>query len=76
MSLLHPCDEPAPPPSLAGSELLVDPSRPEICCVKGIMFAPRHRFLKDQFGEVECTPTELRCTCRGDGVCLYDLRWS
>jgi hypothetical protein len=40
-------------PVLTGEERLVDPQRPEICMVKGVMFAARRRFLKEQFGDAE-----------------------
>lgn len=52
MSLL--LERPGPPgplPALEGEEVLVDRARPEICKVKGAMFAGRKRFLKEQFGD-------------------------
>jgi hypothetical protein len=49
--LLQPGAPQPPPPSLTGNEVLLDPRNPEVCMVKGIMFAARHRFLKEQFGQ-------------------------
>lgn len=58
--LLQPGAPQPPPPALSGAEVLVDPRNPEICMVKGIMFAARHRFLKEQFG-----PDELEAILGG-----------
>lgn len=50
MSLLSERGGPqGPPPSLAGSEVLVDATHPELCKVKGVMFDGRKRFLTTQF---------------------------
>jgi hypothetical protein len=76
MSLLYPFDEPAPPPSLAGDERLVDPSRPDICYVKGIMFAARHRFLKEQFGEAELEAVLARLSRKTRGYAELPLAGS
>jgi predicted hydrocarbon binding protein len=54
MSLL--LERPGPPgplPNLSGREKLVDANKPELCVVKGVMFAGRQKFLTSQFGEAE-----------------------
>lgn len=46
-------DRARPGHRLDGRERLVDPANPEICKVKGVMFAARERFVKELFGEEE-----------------------
>jgi hypothetical protein len=65
--LLQPGAPRPPAPSLVGNEVLVDPRHPEICMVKGIMFAARHRFLKEHFGQavLETVLAPLSARTRG-----------
>jgi hypothetical protein len=62
---------------LDGTEVLVDPARPEVCVVKGSMFAGRKQFLTGQFGDGEFQAILGRLTPRTRGYAATPLsvRW-
>jgi len=68
---------PGPLPTLDGREVLVDPSRPDACKVKGSMFAGRKRFLTEQFGDAEFQAVLSRLTARtlSYAVTPLSVRW-